>query len=87
MTLLLTTLLALGSLATLAAPASAGPACGAPDEQINLVPTYVWYGSGGCYGVHVQPIPPQNCIGGVFVDRPYALVGTSICGYTALLQP
>jgi hypothetical protein len=87
-TLSLAALLALGGLAFLAAPASAGPSCGPSDEHLNLVDTWVWYGSGGCYGAVVVWLPPELCPSDMFgVDRPYASVLVNACAGVVLLQP
>ena len=84
--LLTALLLGIGSFA--ARPASAGPSCGTPDEHLNLVPTSIWYGSNGCYGVAILWLPPQLCPApDPLVDRPYAEVIVSACGAVVLLQP
>lgn len=84
----LAALLALGSLAFLATPATAGPSCGTPDEEINLVDTRIWYGSGGCYGLVIVWFPPTFCPSDMFgVDRPYAQAEANACAAIVLLQP
>lgn len=84
----LATLLALASLALVAAPASAGPSCGPSDEKINLVDTWIWYGSGGCYGVVIVWLGPEFCPSDMFgVDRPYAQAQANACAAIVLTQP
>jgi hypothetical protein len=83
--LIAASLLAIPAMIALAPTASAGPSCGSPDEHINLVPTDIWYGGGGCYGVQTQSQP--WCLSNFGVDRPYAKVWVRDCGVEAKVQP
>ena len=88
LTLSLAAALALAGLAFLAGPATAGPSCGPSDERIFLVDTWVWYGSGGCYGAVVVWLDPMFCTADMFgVDRPYAQAEANACAAIVLLQP